>query len=97
MRIRVFKALTHQGMSDEFKAFFLGTALPLVRTYEGLVDVVVGLPDKTSPNQFMMLSIWRDQAALEAFAGADWQAPVLHVDEQHLVREAVVDHYDLLG
>lgn len=96
MRIRVLKVLVHDGKAEEFKAFLLGAVLPQVQSRDGLIDVIVGLPDKSSPNLFLMLSIWRDQAAIEAFAGKDWRAPaIIGADERRLVLEAFVDHYEM--
>ena len=95
MIIRFFRAIVHDGQQDGFKAFFLETALPLVRSQEGLVSASIGLPHEGSPNEFSMVMVWRDLEALKGFAGRDWERAVVHPDEAHLLRETHVYHYHL--
>lgn len=94
MLIRVFETEVHGGKADEFKEFFLNTALPMVKSYEGLVDAIVGLPHASSPLDFSMITVWRDLAALKAFAGDDWRHAVIHPDEKHLIKTVRVVHYE---
>ena len=94
MIIRFFRAIVHDGRQDAFEAFFLGTALPSVRSHEGLVSAIVGLPHASAPNEFSMLMIWRDIAALKGFAGEKWQNAVIHPDEADLLKETHLYHYE---
>ena len=55
MILRVFRAVVRDGKQDEFRSFFLKTALPLVRSQDGLVSASVGLPHPSSPNEFCMV------------------------------------------
>lgn len=96
MIVRVFRVVVHDGRQDEFSTFFRDTALPLVRRQPGLVSVVAGLPRPETPDEFCMVMVWRDVAALKAFAGDDWREAHVHPDEADLVRERSVHHYDLL-
>jgi heme-degrading monooxygenase HmoA len=96
MIIRVFRALVHDGQQDSFRKFFTDTALPLIRSQEGLVSVSIGLPHETFPTEFSMLMVWRDLDALTRFAGEDWKSAVIHPDEAHLLRETFVHHYHAL-
>ena len=96
MIMRIFRALVHEGQQDAFRKFFIETALPLVRAQEGLVSVSVGLPHETSPNEFSMVTIWRDLDGLRHFAGDDWKSAVIHPDEAHLLKETFVSHYRVL-
>jgi heme-degrading monooxygenase HmoA len=97
MIIRFFRALVHDGQQDSFRKFFIETALPLIRSQEGLVSVSVGLPQETSPREFSMVTVWRDLEALRRFAGDDWNRAVIHPDEEHLLRETFVHHYHALN
>lgn len=96
MIIRFFRAVVHEGQQDSFRKFFTETALPLIRSQEGLVSVSVGLPHESSPHEFSMIMVWRDLDALRLFAGNDWQSAVIHPDEAHLLRETFVHHYHAL-
>ena len=97
MIIRFFRAIVHEGMQEEFRTFFLETALPLVRSQEGLASVTVGLPREESPREFCMVMIWRDLEAVRRFAGREWNRAVIHPDEAHLLEETHVHHYELAG
>ena len=93
MIIRVFRAVVHDGKQDDFRSFFLGTALPLIRSQDGIVSASVGLPHQSSPNEFCMVMVWRDIEAIKGFAGESWDQAVVHPDEAHLLRETSVSHY----
>ena len=95
MILRFFLATTHDGKSEEFRALFLGTILPLIRSQDGLVSASVGLPHEDSPNEFSMVMIWRDMDAVRAFAGDDWDRAVVLPEEAHLLKETHVHHYIL--
>jgi len=97
MIIRFFRAIVHEGQHEAFRAFFVQTALPLVRSQEGMLSASVGLPHESSPNEFSMVTTWRDLGALKRFAGEDWQRAVIHPDEAHLLKETHVHHYHALN
>jgi len=40
-----------------------------------------------------MVTLWRDLDALEAFAGTDWENPIVTEDEEPLVEAMFADHY----
>lgn len=39
--------------------------------------------------------LWRDLDALKAFVGEDWQKPHIHPDEEGIVKERFLYHFDL--
>jgi hypothetical protein len=94
MILRFFRAIVLDGQQDEFKAFFLGKALPNVRAKKGLISASVGLPHPSSPNEFSMVMFWRDLDALKGFTGDQWQNAVIDPDEKHLLAETHVYHYE---
>jgi heme-degrading monooxygenase HmoA len=96
MIIRFFRAIVQEGQENAFRNFFLSTALPLVRSQEGLVSVRVGLPPASTPTEFSMMTVWRDLEVLKGFAGEDWKKAVIHPDEANLLRETYVHHYEVV-
>ena len=40
-----------------------------------------------------MITMWRDIESLKAFAGSDWDNPVVTKDEEPLVEAMFADHY----
>ena len=91
--IRVFHAETHVGKAEEFREFFVNEALPMVRSFPGLVSVRVGLPLEAAPNSFLMISIWSGIEGLVEFAGEDWSEAVIDPREKHLLSNVSVFHY----
>ncbi len=95
MILRIFRAIVHEGQEEAFRAFVLGTALPLTRAQEGLVSVTVGLPRPEAPREFCMVTAWQDLEALKAFAGEDWNRPVVLPEEAHLLEASHLHHYEV--
>ena len=93
--IRMFRALVKPGMTDEFQAFFLDEALPLVRSQQGMQRATVGLPSDGNPNEFLMISEWDSLDSLKIFAGEKWDTAVIDPREAHLLEETTVHHYYL--
>ena len=94
MIIRIFRAYVHDGKQEEFQQFFLETALPLVKQQEGLVSATIGTPVPSTPNEFVMITTWKDLDSLKHFAGEHWEKAVIHPKEQHLLFNTTVHHYE---
>jgi heme-degrading monooxygenase HmoA len=94
MIIRIFRAIVHDGKQDEFENFFLTQAIPHVKSQKGLISLSIGTPFHTSPNEFMMIMIWKDLDSIKSFAGENWQNAVILEDERDLLKEVFVHHYE---
>lgn len=97
MIMRIFQVTTQPGKAGEFGRFFHGTALPLMRRTEGLVDVWPGTPRADSPDDFCMVMLWRDLDALKAFAGEDYANPHILPEEAELVAARSISHYEFIA
>lgn len=97
MILRFFRAIVHDGKQAEFQRFFVNKMLPIVRSQPGLVSASVGLPRESSANEFSMVMVWKNLAAVKGFAGDDYQQAVIDPEEKDLLRETHVYHYDLAG
>jgi heme-degrading monooxygenase HmoA len=94
MIIRVFRAIVHDGKQDAFADFFLNKALPIIESQPGMLGASVGMPMPCSPTEFLMVTTWTDLAALEGFAGSDWQNAVIDPEEAALLKQTFVHHYE---
>jgi heme-degrading monooxygenase HmoA len=94
--IRVFRPRVQPGMHDEFERFLRETAMPFVSSHDGLVAQHIGRPMASSPDEFVYIAVWRDLAALRAFAGEDWTKAVVDPSEEHMLRETSLSHYEAL-
>jgi hypothetical protein len=56
-----------------------------------------GEPLSESSTEFVMVTLWRDVAALKEFAGEQWETPVVTEREAPLVEEMFAHHYIRFG
>jgi heme-degrading monooxygenase HmoA len=95
--VRVFRPTIHPGKEAEFEAFLRDVAIPLVSQQSGLVAQHVGRPRDGSSTEFVYVTVWQDVESIRAFAGEDWEQAVITPDEEHLLKETWIGHYELLA
>ena len=96
MIIRVFRPTIHPGKEREFESFLLETAVPLVSRQSGLVAQHVGKPRDPSSTEYVFVTVWEDVESIRAFAGERWQEAVIAPEEEHLLKDTWIGHYDVL-
>jgi len=96
MIMRIFQVVTREGKEKEFGEFFHDTAIPLMESTDGIVQVLPGAPQSDSPREFSFVMIWRDLASLKAFVGDDYQTPHVDPAEAELVESRSIKHYELV-
>ena len=96
MIIRVFRPTIHPGKESEFESFLRETAVPLVSKQSGLVAQHVGRPHDRSSTEYVYVTVWEDVASIRAFAGERWQEAVIEPDEEHLLKDTWIGHYEAL-
>lgn len=96
MIMRIFQVTTHPGKEREFSDFFHNTAIPLMKSTDGIVSVLPGAARAETPNEFSFVMIWRDLDALKAFVGEDYTNPHIDPSEAELVAARTIKHYDLV-
>jgi quinol monooxygenase YgiN len=94
--IRVFRATARAERRAEYERLIREDSVELLRAQSGMVSLEVGLPMPHSPDDFVMISVWKDMESLLAFTGPDWQTPVALPGESELVVRTAVDHYQRL-
>jgi heme-degrading monooxygenase HmoA len=93
--IRVYRARVKPGVHEAYERLLREEAVPRMLASPGLVSLHVGTPLEDPPQEFLLMSIWRDLAALRAFVGTRWRESLVLAGEAHLVAEAIVDHYEV--
>jgi heme-degrading monooxygenase HmoA len=97
MLIRVFHARVQPGMGSEYERFIREKTLPLLRQLPGLVALHIGTPQAETPDEYVMVSVWKDVASLQAFTGPNWREAVVLPGEAHVFKEMTVHHYEALA
>ena len=94
MIIRVFRPTIHPGKERDFESFLRETAVPLVSQQSGLVAQHVGTPRDPSSTEYLYVTVWEDVESIRAFAGEHWQEAVIAPDEEHLLKDTWIEHYE---
>jgi transposase len=68
--------------------------MPLMRAQPGCLAVSIGEPSPTRPEEFVIVSVWRDLDHLKAFTGERWREATILPGEADLMEFASVAHYD---
>ncbi|MBT8424635.1 MAG: hypothetical protein HKM96_09310 [Boseongicola sp.] len=97
MIMRVFQVLIRPGKEAEFADFFHNTAIPLMKSTDGCLQVLPGAARPESPREFAFVMVWRDLDALKAFVGEDYTSPHIDAAEAELVESRSIRHYDLVA
>jgi heme-degrading monooxygenase HmoA len=92
--IRVFRPTIHPGKEAEFESFLRDAAVPLVSRQAGLVAQHVGKPRDSSSTEYLFVTVWDDVESIRAFAGEQWESAVISPDEEHLLKDTWIEHYE---
>src|SRR5262249_17511651 len=94
MIMRVLRAKVKAGKLKEYQRLCEERSVPHLRATPGLVALHMGAPLLAQPDEFVIVTVWHDLAALVGFAGEQWREVVILPGEAELVDEMVVEHYD---
>jgi heme-degrading monooxygenase HmoA len=97
MIIRVFRPTIHPGKEAEFESFLRETAIPLVSQQSGVIAQHVGKPRDSSSTEFVYVTVWDDVESIRGFAGERWQEAVISPEEEDLLKETWIGHYEVMN
>lgn len=93
MIIRIFRVRIREGCQAEFKRLVQEQSIPWLRESDGMLGCIPGEPFGPDRREFLMVSMWRDLDSLKAFAGANWDDPLVTRDEAPLVESMTAEHF----
>jgi heme-degrading monooxygenase HmoA len=96
MIIRVFRATVQPGMQAAYEKLLREEAVPEISEQSGLVALHVGIPIAQTPDEFVIVTVWKDLESLEAFWGKSWLQSIALPDEAQLVKASSVQGYTTL-
>lgn len=94
MIIRIFKVTIDPNHRVEFERGFFSTSVDLVKGQDGLLSCEIGKPTSGNPNDYVMITRWKNKAALVAFTGPDWKKPVIPKGMEKFSGTRTVEHYE---
>lgn len=93
MIIRVFRARIRKDRVSDFKKMVKEQSIPWLEKSDGLLGYFPGEPFEENDHEFLMVTLWQDLKSLKAFAGSDWNHPIVTEEEAPLVEAMFADHY----
>ena len=93
MIIRIFRAKIRKGQIPEFKRMVQEQSIPWLENSDGMLGYFPGEPCGENEREFVMITLWRDLDSLKAFAGTEWDNPIVTDDEAPLVEAMFAEHY----
>ena len=97
MIMRIFQVTVRPGKEEEFSRFFHDTAIPLMKSTKGIVQILPGAAREDTPREFSFVMVWDSLASLKAFVGEDYSTPHIDPSEAELVEARTIRHDDLVG
>jgi quinol monooxygenase YgiN len=92
--VRIFRCRVKPGRRAEWEQIVREVSVPKLSQCEGLLAYYPGSP-LGDPDEFTMVSVWRDRGAVRAYAGDSWRDAVLYPGEEDVLDEVHVHHYEL--
>lgn len=90
---RIFRVKIVADLREEFEEKFSSISVHTVNTAPGFLSVSILKPTIWAPDEYAMISLWKDEAALESFAGKEWRHPVIPKPMEKYVVACWVHHY----
>jgi heme-degrading monooxygenase HmoA len=92
--VRLFRVRIDPAMRAEFEAKFATISVGAVSGAEGTLGVEIFKPTRWEQDEYLMISRWHDEAALQRFAGQNWNEAYIPPGMAQFVRECSVHHYE---
>lgn len=89
----MFRGRARPGQSEAFERYIRTRGIPEFESNPGVVSVHFGTPTDQTPDEFLVVTVWRDLESLKAYAGERWGDPKLSLEEAHMLEQATVHHY----
>jgi quinol monooxygenase YgiN len=93
MIVRIFRVEIDPATRSAFEAGFQSLSVDAVTQSPGNLSCEIGMPTCWSPNTYAMISRWRDEDALVAFAGPEWNVAVIPAGMERFGKTYSVEHY----
>lgn len=94
MVIRIFRARLTSGARAAYIRLCYETSIPLMQGAPGCRAAYIAPTRPDRADDFIVVSVWDDLAAVRAYVGDDWEQPILVPGEASLLEWARVEHYD---
>lgn len=96
MIIRVFQVTINSELRNDFERDFKSISVHTIENCKGLVSCDIAGPSKWNPDDYLMISKWKDESSLIEFVGENWNKAVIPDDMKKYAKCFTVSHYNEL-
>ena len=97
MIIRVFHARVRPEKRPAFKKVVEQLSIPHFRSRNGIVAIYPGQPLGANSNEFILVTVWKDPAALNERSNEDWVKTIIPEEALSLLEDMQVISYEAFG
>jgi quinol monooxygenase YgiN len=97
MFIRVFRAKVRAGMQAQFKKVIELLTLPNIQYRNGMVAFYPGQPSANNPNEFVLITVWRNADASRMQSKDDWARAIIPPEALPMVQDFDIQSYQAFG
>jgi quinol monooxygenase YgiN len=97
MIMRLLHAKVRPGKQAEFKKVLEILSLPTFQSRNGMVAIYPGQPLGPNSNEFVIVTVWKDQKNMEARALEEWAKKILPEEALPLLEEWHIHGYKSFG
>ena len=93
MITRIFRVRIDSALREEFETKFADISVRAVESQDGFISVYIGKPTKWAPDEYVMITCWKNEGSVRKFAGESWNQAHIPKEMQRYVKECWVHHY----
>ncbi len=93
MIIRIFQVTIHPEYREDFERDFQTISVDTVKNHEGLLACHIAGPTQWNPDDYVMVTYWKNENSLAAFAGKNWNQTVIPPEMKKYPKSFSVAHY----
>jgi len=93
MITRIFRVRIDPSFRVEFESKFSDISVKAVESQKGFLSVEIGKPTNWTPDEYVMITHWKDEESLRNFVGESWNEAHIPEGMGQFAQECWVHHY----
>jgi len=86
MVVRIYTVTINENLKEEFQKDFEEVVNSMSQSCEGLISCEIIYPNDKKPNDYQLITKWKDKESLFKFVGEEWDKVVIpeHMQRYHV-------------
>ena len=95
MIVRVFRVQIEPELREEFEGKFKTASVQSIDGQAGFISAEIGFPTEQAPNEYLMISRWKDRSYLIDFLGENWGEAHIPDEMKKFLVKCWLHHYEV--